>query len=212
MQREGIQRMESERAEGVTAMRAEWSRERDRLLADARMQIDSQLVEVERRRSTDFEQKIESQLQVAIEKLQGLSGNLGANAGQVRAAIEQLRQSSEEAAAAEHQRWQQLMDQRTAEAQARFAQLEETTKKLGDRIAAEASTAESGWRGLLEADLSAASRRWNEKIETSLDDAARRFADRGAQNSEASARQLEEQLPQRIGMISSAFSQVTAEA
>jgi hypothetical protein len=212
MQREGIQRMESERAEGVTAMRAEWSRERDRLLADARMQIDSQLVEVERRRSTDFEQKIESQLQVAIEKLQSLSGNLGANAGQVRAAIEQLRQSSEEAAAAEHQRWQQLMDQRTAEAQARFAQLEEATKKLGDRIAAEASTAESGWRGLLEADLSAASRRWNEKIETSLDDAARRFADRVAQNSEASARQLEEQLPQRIGMISSAFSQVTAEA
>src|SRR6267154_4031874 len=90
MQREGIQRMESERAEGVAAMRAEWSRERDRLLADARMQIDSQLVEVERRRWTDFDQKIESQLQVAIEKLQSLSGNMGANASQVRAAIEQL--------------------------------------------------------------------------------------------------------------------------
>ncbi|MCU1343260.1 MAG: hypothetical protein JWN92_2683 [Candidatus Acidoferrum typicum] len=212
MQREGIQRMESERAEGVAAMRAEWSRERDRLLADARMQIDSQLVEVERRRSTDFEQKIESQLQVAIENLQSLSGNMGANAGQVRAAIEELRRSSEVAAAGELQRWQQLMDQRTAEAQARFTELEQTAKSLGDRIAAEASTAESGWRGLLEADLAAASRRWNEKIETSLDDAARRFADRVAQNSEASARQLEDQLHQRVGMISSAFSQVTAEA
>jgi hypothetical protein len=212
MQREGIQRMESERAEGVAAMRAEWSRERDRLLADARMQIDSQLVEVERRRWTDFEQKIESQLQVAIEKLQGLSGNMGANAGQVRAAIEQLRRSSEEAAAGELQRWQQLMDQRTAEAQARFAQLEQATKNLGDRIAAETSTAESGWRGLLEADLAAASLRWNERIETSLENAARQFADRVARNSEASTRQLEDQIQQRVGMISSAFSQVTAEA
>src|SRR5258705_1729986 len=164
MQREGIQRMESERAEGVAAMRAEWSGERDRLLADARMQIDSQLVEVERKRWTDFDQKIESQLQVAIEKLQSLSGNMGANASQVRAAIEQTQRSSEEAVAGELQRWQQLMDQRTAEAQARFAQLEEATRSLGDRIAAEASTAESGWRGLLEADLAAASRRWNEKI------------------------------------------------
>src|SRR6267154_2626898 len=116
MQREGIQRMESERAEGVAAMRAEWSRERDRLLADARMQIDSQLVEVERKRWTDFDQKIESQLQ---------------------AAIEQTRRSSEEAVAGELHRWQQLMDQRTTEAQARFAQLEQGTKNLGDRIAAE---------------------------------------------------------------------------
>jgi hypothetical protein len=212
MQREGIQRMENERAEGVAAMRAEWSRERDRLLADARMQIDSQLVEVERRRWTDFDQKIESQLQVAIEKLQSLSGNMGANASQVRAAIEQTRRSSEEAVAGELQRWQQLMDQRTAEAQARFAQLEEATKNLGDRIAAEASTAESGWRGLLEADLAAASRRWNEKIETSLEDAARRFADRVAQNSDASTRQLDDQLQHRVGMISSVFSQVSAEA
>src|SRR5258705_3854472 len=104
------------------------------------------------------------------------------------------------------------MDQRTAEAQARFAQLEEATKNLGDRIAAEASTAESGWRGLLEADLAAASRRWNEKIETSLEEAARRFADRVAKNSDASRRQLDDQLQHRVGMISSAFSQVTAEA
>jgi len=212
MQREGIQRMENERAEGVAAMRTEWSRERDRLLADARMQIDSQLVEVERRRWTDFDQKIESQLQSAIEKLQTLSGNIGANAGQVRVAIEQMRRSSEEAVAGELQRWQQLMDQRSAEAQARFAQLEQATKNLGDRIAAEASTAESGWRELLEADLAAASRRWNENIEKSLDDAARQFADRIARNNEAYTRQLEDQLHQRIGMLSSAFSQVTADA
>jgi hypothetical protein len=212
MQREGIQRMESERADSVAGIRAEWTRERDRLLADARMQVDSQLVEVERKRWTDFDQKIESQLQVAIEKLQSLSGNMGANASEVQAAIEQTRRSSEEAVAGELQRWQQLMDQRTAEAQARFAQLEQATKNLSDRIAAEASTAESGWRGLLEADLAASSRRWNERIETSLEDAARRFADRVAHTSDASTRLLEEQLQQRVGMMSSAFSEVTAEA
>jgi len=152
------------------------------------------------------------QLQVAIEKLQSLSGNMGANASQVRAAIEQTRRSSEEAVAGELQRWQQLMDQRTAEAQARFAQLEEATRSLGDRIATEASNAESGWRGLLEADLAAASRRWNEKIEASLEEAARRIADRVVQASDASTLQLDDQLQHRVGMISSAFSQVTAEA
>src|SRR5258707_15761134 len=128
--------MESELAEDSAGMCAEWSGERYRPRSDAPMQIESQLVEVERKRWTDFDQKIESQLQVAIEKLQSLSGNMGANASQVRAAIEQTRRSSEEAVAGELQRWQQLMDQRTAEAQARFGQLEEATKSLGDRIAA----------------------------------------------------------------------------
>ena len=212
VQREAMQRMEAERAEGVAALRAEWSRERDRLLADARMQVDSQLVEVERRRWTDFDQRIESQLQLAVEKLQSLSGNIGENAGQVRASIEQLQRSSEEAVAGELQRWQQLMDQRTAEAQARFAELEQATKKLGDRIAAEASTAEAGWRDLLEADLASASRQWNEKIEATLEEAASRFAERLARNGEVSSRQLDEQLQQKVGAFGSAFSQVTANA
>jgi hypothetical protein len=278
MQREGLQRMESERVESAAAMRAEWSRELDRLLADARMQMASQLVEVERTQRADFEQQIQSQLQAAIEKLQSLSSSLGANAAEVQTAIEQMRRNSEEAAAGELQRWQELieqraaetqarfeqqiqsqmnsaiekvqslsgslganagdvqtaieqirrtseeaaagalqhwlelMEQRAAEAQARFAQLEQATKRLDDRIAAETSTAESGWRGLLEADLTAASSRLNKTIETSLDSAARQVADRLARNSEAATRQLEQQLQQRIGMISSAFSQVTAEA
>ena len=212
MQREGIQRMESERAESVAAMRAEWSRERDRLLADARMQIDSQLVEVERRRRVDFEQQIQSQVQAATEKLQGLTSSMGANTGEAQAAIEQLRRNSEEAAASEIRRWQELLDHRTHEAQARFAQLEQDAKNLGDRITAETSTAESGWRGLIEADLAAASKRWNERVETSLDSAARQFADRLAQNSDASTRQLEDQLRQKVGAIGGTFSIVVAGA
>jgi hypothetical protein len=65
---------------------------------------------------------------------------------------------------------------------------------------------------LLEADLAAASSRLNETIETSAESAARQVADRLVRNSEAATRQLEQQLQQRIGMIGSAFSQVTAEA
>ena len=212
MQREALQRMESDRDASVAAMRAEWSRELDRRIAEARLQIDSQLAEVERARRADFEQQIQSQLLAAIEKLQSLSGSLGANAGEVRTAIEQLRRNSEEAAAGEARRWQELMDQRASEAQARLAHLEQTAKRLGDQIAAATSTAESGWRGLLEADLAAANTRWNEKIETSLESAARQAAERLARNSEDSARQLEQQLQQRINVIGSAFSQVTAEA
>jgi len=212
MQHEGLQRMESERVESVAAMRAEWSRELDRLLADARMQMASQLVEVERTQRADFEQQIQSQLQAAIEKLQSLSSSLGANAGEVQTAIEKMQRNSEEAAAGELQRWQGLMEQRATEAQARFAQLEQAAKRLADQVGAETSAAESGWRGLLEADLTAASSRWNETIETSIDSAARQVAERVARNSEAATRQLEQQLQQRIGMIGSSFSQVTAEA
>ena len=212
MQREALQRMESDRDASVAAMRAEWSRELDRRIAEARLQIDSQLAEVERARRADFEQQIQSQLLAAIEKLQSLSGSLGANAGEVRTAIEQLRRNSEEAAAGEARRWQELMDHRASEAQARLAHLEQTAKRLGDQIATATSMAESGWRGLLEADLAAANTRWNEKVETSLESAARQAAERLARNSEASTRQLEQQLQQRINVIGSAFSQVTAEA
>jgi hypothetical protein len=212
MQREGLQRMESERDASLVAMRAEWSRELDQRIAEARMQIDSQLVEVERAQRADFEQQIQGQLLAAIEKLRSLSGSLGANAGEVQTAIEQLRRNSEEAAAGELRRWQEVMDQRASEAQARLAHLEQAANRLGDRIASETSTAESGWRGLLDADLAAASARWNEKIETSLESAARQVADQLARNSEASARQVEQQLQQRISVIGNAFSQVTAEA
>ncbi len=212
MQREGLQRLESERDTSVEALRAELSRELDRRIAEARMQIDSKLVEVEQARRADFEQQIQTQLQAAIEKLQTMSGTLSANAGEVQTAIEQSRRNLEEAAAGELQRWRKGMEQQTAEAQARFTQLEQAAKSLGDRIAVETSTAESGWRGLLEADLAAASTRWNDKIEASLDDAARQVADRLAGNSDASAQQVEQQLQQRIATIGTAFSQATSEA
>ena len=54
---------------------------------------------------------------------------------------------------------------RTADAQARLAQMDQTARKLGEQIAAATAIGEVGWRGLLEADLAAASARWQEKMD-----------------------------------------------
>jgi len=206
------QRLQLDQEESIKAMRAEWSRELDRRISEARQQIDSQLAEVEGSRRADFERQIQNQLLVAIQKLQSLSGSLGANAGEVRAAIEQVRQSSAQAAADESRRWQDLMERRASDAQARLVQLEETAKRLSEQIASATSEAESSWRGLLEADLASASTRWNEKMEASIADAARRAAEQVAKNSESAAGQFEQQLQKRMSVIGGAFSQVTAEA
>ena len=211
-QRELHQQLQAEREESLTGMRAEWSRELDRRIGEATLQIDSHLAEVERSRRADFDQQIQNQLLAAIQKLQSLSGSLGADAGEVRATIEQVRQSSAQAAAEESQRWQQLMDQRAADAQSRLSQLEETAKRLNEQIGAATSIAEASWRGLLEADLVSASTRWTEKMDASFAEASRRAAEQVARESEAAARQVEQQLQQRISVIGGAFSQVTAEA
>ncbi len=212
VQSESRQRMQEDRDASVAAMRAEWSRELDRRILEARQQIDAQLAEVERARRADFDQQIQGQLLAATEKLQNFSGSLGSNAGEVRTAIEHLRKSSADAAAGEMERWQGLMNQRAADAQARLMDLEQAAKRLGDQISAATSIAEAGWRGLLEADINGAAMRWNEKIESSLEDAARRAAERLAKNSEDAARQIEQQLQQRINAIGSSSSQVTAQA
>jgi hypothetical protein len=206
------QRVQKELEASVASMRAEWSREMDQRIADARLHIDSHLAEVERMRQADFGQQIQNQLMSSIEKLQSLSGNLDENAGEVRATIEQLRRDSAEAAAKETRQWQEMISQRASDAQARLAHLEGAAKHLDDQIADVTSKAESGWRQLLEADLAAASARWSAKMDASIEDAARRTAERLAQASEATKRQAEQQLMQRTSALESAFSQVTAEA
>ena len=211
-QQETLQRMERERETGVAAMLEQLSRELDRRLSEARLQIDTQLAEVERTRRADFDQQIQNQLQAAIQKLESMSGSLGANQDEVRATIDQMRVSSAQATAEELRRWQEQMDLRTADAQARLAQMDQAARRLGEQIAAATAIGEVGWRGLLEADLAAASTRWQEKMEASIEDASRRAAEQLARNSEVSARQIEQQLQQRINMLGNAHSQVTAEA
>jgi len=215
-QRDARQLLENERDSSVAAMRVEWSRELDRRISEARAQIDTKLAEVESLRRADFEQQIQGQLQVAIEKLHRLTDGMGANAGEVRTAIEQIQKDSAEAIENETRRWQEQMNERSSEAQARLAHLEQAAKHLSDQISNATSAAESGWRGFLEADLAAASTRWNKKIdesiETSIENAARRTAERLSRSGEDAAQRIEQQLQQRISGISSELSQMTAQA
>jgi hypothetical protein len=206
------QHVQKEMEGSVAFMRAEWSREVDQRIAQARLIVESQLAEVERTRGADFGQQIQSQLQTAIEKLQNLSGDLENNADEVRTTIEKLRRESTEAAANETRQWQELISQRAAEAQGRLAHLEQAARRLEDQITDVASKAESNWRQVLEADLAAANARWGVKTESSFEDAARRMAERLGQNGEEAALQAEQKLRERISAAESAFSQVTSEA
>jgi hypothetical protein len=212
LQQQDRERMDSEREAGLASLRGEFSRQMNSLLGEARARIDEQFGEVGRARQAEFERQVQAEIAGAAEKLKAVTGGLGANTGEVRAAIEELRRDSEETAAIELHRWRGLIDQKAAEGRERLAHLEQATKRLYDQIVAATSTAEAGWRGQLEADLAAASARWNEKMETSLEGAARQMAERLTRQAEGSAQELEGRLQQRVQAIGSAFSQATADA
>jgi hypothetical protein len=209
---ETLQRMEQERESSMAAMLQNLSGELDRRLSEARQQLESQLVEVERSRRAEFDQQIQNQVQAAIQKLESLSGSIGANQAEVRAVMNELHESSAKAAAEEIRNWQEQMDLRTADAQARLTQMDQTARRLGEQIATATTLGEVSWRGLLEADLAAASTRWQEKMEATIAEMSHRSSEQLARNSEAAARQIEEQLQQRINMLGDSHSQVAAQA
>src|SRR3984957_11562989 len=211
-QQETVQRMEQGRETAMAAMLEKLSVELGLRLNQARQQIDAQLAELEHTRRAEFEQQLQNQFQEATQKLEVLSRGVGANQEEIRAAMDQLRESSAQAAAEESRRWQEQMDQRTADAQARLAQMDQTARKLGEQMAAATAIGGVGWRGLLEADLTAASARWQEKIEESLEDASRRVSEHLANSSAATARQIEQQLQQRINTLGNTQSQITTQA
>ncbi len=167
---------------------------------------------MERTRRADFEQQIQSELQTAIQKMENLSGAIGKNQDEVRAAMDGMRESSAQAAADEIRRWNEQMDLRAADTQARLTQMDTSAIKLAEQIAASTAIGEGGWRGRLEADLAAASTRWQEKIDSSIEESSRRAAEQIARNSDASAKLVEEQLQQRMHTLGDAHSQITAEA
>ena len=212
-QQDTLERMAWEREKGMAAVLEQLSGELDLRLSRARVQMDTQLAEVERARRIDFEQQIQNQLQVAFQKLESLSRGMGENHDEVKMVIDQLRESSAQAATEEIRRWQEQMDQRTADAQARLAQMDQAARKLGEQMAAATAIGEVGWRGLLEADLEAASTRWQETMNASVGDASRRTAEQLARSGEAAMREIEQQLQQRINILGNTyFPQVTAAA
>ncbi|MGH9594446.1 MAG: hypothetical protein ACRD5L_15250, partial [Bryobacteraceae bacterium] len=212
VQRETLQRMESDRDASLAAMRQEWAQELEQRIAEARRHIDRQLAEIESARGADFERKVESQLHVAIDKLRSLSGNLGVNSEELRASIEQLRRNSAEAAEQEMRRWHDLMELRSSEMRTRLDHMEVAAARVGEQISKETDKAQSGWKARLEADLAAATVRWNEKVDSSMEDAARRSRENFLRTAEEAAQQVQQQVQHRISVIGQAFSQVTAEA
>jgi len=212
IKQEAIRQRQSEREAVLSALREELARELSQQISEARQQMDAQLAEVERARQTDFELRIQEQLHAALQKVESATRALGASENEARVAVEQMRLSSEQAATNELRLWQEQMDQRSAEAQARLAEMDHAAKTLKDQIAGAAAIGEAGWRGVLDADLEEASERWREKTETLIEEASRLAAEKFGKNAEATGRQLEKLLQERINLIGDSQSQVAAEA
>jgi hypothetical protein len=212
IKQEALRQRQSERESVLAALREEMARELSQQIGEARQQVDAQLAEVERARQTDFELRIQEQLHAAMQKVESATRALGASENEARVAVEQMRLSSEQAATNELRLWQEQMDQRSAEAQARLAQMDHAAKTLKDQIAAAAAIGEAGWRGVLDADLEEASERWRQKTETMIEEASRLAAEKFGKNAEATGRQLEKLLQERVALIGDSQSQVATDA
>jgi elongation factor P hydroxylase len=210
-QHEILRNRESEREAALSALREEIAREWSRQASEARQQIDAQLAEVERVRQADFELRIQNQLQAAVQKLESMTQALGAREHEARVTVDQMRLTSEQAATNELRLWQEQMDQRSADAQARLAEMDQAAKTLREQITAAAAIGEGGWRGTLDAELESATERWRERTETLIEEASRRAAEKFGENAEATRRQMEKQLQEGIAVIGDAHSQVAAE-
>jgi hypothetical protein len=209
---EPAQQGTAERDVTLPSLREEISRELRQQIGEARQQMDAQLAELERARQAEFEQRIQHQLQAATQKVETLTRALAASESEARVAMEQLRLSSEQAATNELRLWQDQMDQRSAEAQARIAQMDQASKGLRDQIAAAASIGESGLRGTLEAELETATSRWRERTDALIEETSRFAAERFGKSAEAAGHQVEHQLQQRLAAASEAQAKVTGEA
>jgi hypothetical protein len=212
IKQEAIRQRQSERESVLSALREEMARELSQQISEARQQMDAQLAEVERARQTDFEMQIQDRLHDALQKVETATRALGASENEARVAVEQMRLSSEQAATNELRLWQEQMDQRSAEAQARLAQMDHAAKTLKDQIAAASAIGEAGWRGVLDADLEEASERWRQKTESLIEEASRLAAEKFGKNAEATGKQLEKLLQERIALIGDSQSQVAVDA
>jgi hypothetical protein len=211
-QRETLRNRQSEREAALSALREEMVRERSRQASEARQYLNAQLAEVERVWQADFNPRIQNQLQATIQKLESMTQALGARENEARITLEQMRISSEQAATNELHLWQEQMDQRSADAQARLAEMDRAAENLKEQVAAAAASGEVAWRGALDAEVESAIERWRQRTDTLIEEASRLAAEKFGENAEATGRQIEKQLQQRISAIDNAQSQVAADA
>jgi len=211
-QQETLRLIKSEQESALSVLREEMARERSQQASEARHQVDAHIAEAESARQADFEQRLQNQLQAAVQKLESMTQALGAKENEARVAMEQLRLSSEQAATNELRLWQEQMDQRSANAQACLAEMDQAAKSLREQIAAAGAIGEAGLRGALDTELELATERWRERSEALIEEASRLATERFGKNAEAAGQQIEKQLQQRIAVIDDAHGQVTAEA
>jgi hypothetical protein len=211
-QQGAVQQSQGDREASLSALREEMSRELAKQVSEVRQQIDAQLSEVENAKQADFEHRIQNQLHAATQKIENLTRSLAASENEARVAMEQLRLSSEQAATNELRLWQEQMDQRSGEAQARLAEMDQAAKRLREQIAAAEAIAGAGGHGVLEAEMDAATERWRERMATLIDDASRLAAEKFGKTAEATGEQIEKQLQERIAAVGNSQSQVAAEA
>jgi hypothetical protein len=196
----------------LAALREEMTRELKQQIGEARQQIDAQIAEVERARQAEFEQRIQHQMQAATHKVEALSRELAASENEARVAMEQLRLSSEQAATNELRLWQEQMDQRSADAQARVAQMDQAAKALREQIAAASALGESGLRGTLDAEIETAAERLRGRADSLLEEAARHAAEMFGRSAENADQHLERQVQERLASITDAQGHAAHEA
>jgi hypothetical protein len=209
-QQETLRQIQKEREAALAALREEMALERSQQAIDARQQIEAHIAETERARQADFEQHVQNQLQEASQKLENMTRALGARETEARVTMEQMRLSSEQAASNELRTWQEQMDERCGEAQARLVEMDHASKSLREQIASAAAIGEAGLRGSLEAELESATARWRERSETLIEEASRVAAENFGKNAEAAERQIEDRIRQRIAEFGDVISQEAA--
>jgi hypothetical protein len=209
-QQETLRQIQKEREAALAALREEMALERSQQAIDARQQIEAHIAETERARQADFEQHVQNQLQEASQKLENMTRALGARETEARVTMEQMRLSSEQAASNELRTWQEQMDERCGEAQARLVEMDHASESLREQIASAAAIGEAGLRGSLEAELESATARWRERSETLIEEASRVAAENFGKNAEAAERQIEDRIRQRIAEFGDVISQEAA--
>ncbi len=210
--RQALAKVEEAREIGAAPLREKWPAELQRHLDEANAKLSAHLAKISQAHEATLEQQLQNHVQLALQKLNMLGGDLEARVQGAETGVQRFRQEIDAASDAASLRWKEMVENRAEEARGRLEELAKAARHLNDEIAAATSAAQNGWRGRLDADLAAATTRWNEKVESSLESAARQAAERLARNSQAATAKLEQELTLRAAALRQSVEQATTEA
>ncbi|MBI3668439.1 MAG: hypothetical protein HY237_01455 [Acidobacteria bacterium] len=210
--RQTLAKVEEARETGAASLREKWPAELQLHLDEANAKLSAHLAKISQAHEATLEQQLQNHVQLALQKLNMLGGDLEARFKGAETGVQRFRQEIDAASDAASLRWKEMVENRAEEARGRLEELAKAARHLSDEIAAATSAAQNGWRGRLDADLAAATTRWNEKVESSLESAARQAAERLARNSQAATAKVEQELTMRAAALRQSVEQATTEA